>query len=223
MTTTPPTSYLGSGAKAADVCKSVELGPAATAKLTDAQTVKEFVELLLHEELFPDAMQVLGHWLPKPRAVWWACLSIRKVSSPSELKPLQAPLLAAEKWVADPTDANRRAAGAAAEAQQYRTSAALAAMGAFHTGSLGPPGQPVVPPAEGVTGRVTGAAVTIAALASKPELAAEKYRSFAALAFELGEPKVRTTTTPSQIQRSRGHSRIFRAEEVPDVTRRPPK
>lgn len=223
MTTTPPSRYLGSQAKAADVCKSVELGQAANARLTDTQTVKEFVELLLHEELFPDAMTVLGHWLPKPRAVWWACLCIRKVSSPTELKALQAPLLASEKWVADPTDANRRAAGAAAEVQKYRTSAALVAMGAFHTGSLGPPGQPEVPPGDGVTGQVTGAAVTIAALASKPELAAEKYRTFAALAFELGEPKVRTVTTPSQIQRSRGHSRIFRAEEVPDVTRRPPK
>ena len=50
------------------------------------------------------------------------------------------PLAAAEAWVADPTEENRRAALPAAEAAGYGTAAGCAAASAFRSGgSLGPP------------------------------------------------------------------------------------
>src|SRR5207253_4538771 len=63
---------------AAEVCKHFPLGDDAKKLLRDTLTPKQFLDLLLEKQQFPDAARFLAHALPKREAVWWACLGARQ-------------------------------------------------------------------------------------------------------------------------------------------------
>ena len=92
-----------------------------------------------------EAVRLCAHALPRREAVWWACMCARGV--PPQALPAAdiAALNAAETWVRKPGDeALRRAAWDAAQATDFRSPEAWAAVGAFWSGgSLSPEGQPV--------------------------------------------------------------------------------
>jgi hypothetical protein len=164
---------------AAEVCKLCPLGDEAKALLRDGQTPKQLFDLLLEKKLHLDAIRLLAAALPKREAVWWACLCARQAHGTNPPAKVAAALAAAEKWVADPSEENRRAAQAAAEAAEMKTPAGCAAMAAFWSGgSLGPTHVPAVPPGEQLTGHGVSGAVMLAAVLNQPEKAAEKHRSF---------------------------------------------
>jgi hypothetical protein len=86
----------------------------------------------------------------------------------------------------------------AAEAAQLSTPAGCAGLGAFFSGgSLSPPEAPPNPPGEFLTAKAVAGAVTIAAVATEPEKAPEKFRAFIGQAIEVtqkirlweGQPK----------------------------------
>jgi hypothetical protein len=86
--------------------------------------------------------------------------------------PQAAAVQAAERWVADPSEANRRAAQAASEAAGLGTPAGCAAMAAFWSGgSLAPPEAPVVPPGEILTAHGSAGPVMLAAVLTEPQKA----------------------------------------------------
>src|SRR4051812_45310941 len=101
---------------AAEVCRRFELSDEAAAVPVDGVSPRAFVDRLTSAGLFDDAETFLGYALPKREAVWWACLCTREAVGPDPKPPAAAALKAAEAWVADPSDANRRAAQAAADA-----------------------------------------------------------------------------------------------------------
>ncbi len=73
-------------------------------------------------------------------------------------------LAAAEKWVRDPSDENRRAAYSLAEELEMETPASWTGVAAFYSdGSMGPPDVPPVPPGEDLTGKAVNGGITIAA------------------------------------------------------------
>jgi hypothetical protein len=178
----PPEKALD--ARAEDVCRTLALADESREQLKQDLTVRQFAGVLLEAELFGDAMKALARALPKREAVWWACLCIRRTFKQGELEGKDAPLLAAERWVRNPSEANRRAAGQAAEAQNHETPQALAAQAAFWSGgSLAPPEvEQVVPPGEGFTSMGAAAATTLAPAMKEPERMAERYREFLSLA-----------------------------------------
>ena len=97
-----------------------------------------------------------------------------------------AALTLTEKWVTDPSDVNRRSTHPAAEASGVGTPAGAAAMAAYFSGgSLAPADLPAVPPAEHLTATCAASSVQLAAVLSEPEKAAEKYRRFLALGFDV--------------------------------------
>jgi hypothetical protein len=164
---------------AAEVCKLCTLGDEAKALLRDGQTPKQFFDALMEKKQYLDAIRLLAVALPKREAVWWACLCARQAHGANPPPKIAAALAAAEKWVADPSEENRRAAQAAAEAAEMKTPAGCAAMGAFWSGgSLAPPHVPAVPPGEQLTGHGVAGAVMLAAVLIEPEKAAEKHRAF---------------------------------------------
>src|SRR5262249_46936566 len=139
------------------------------------------------KEEFPDAIRFLAHALPKREAVWWACLCARAVAPSPPPAPILAALEAAEAWVSDPSEENRRQAMPAAAAATFGTPAGCAALAAFWSGgSLGPPNVPVIPPGEYLTAHGVAGAIMFAAVSSEPEKAPEKYRSFLALGVDVG-------------------------------------
>jgi hypothetical protein len=172
---------------AAEVCKHFQLGDEAKKLLRDGMTPRQFLDVLVQKEQFPDAARFLAHALPKREAVWWACLCARQAAGSNLPAKPAAALQAAERWTADPSEDNRRKAQAAAEAAEMGTPAGCAAMAAFWSGgSLAPPNVPAVPPGEFLTAHGVAGAVMLAAVITQPEKAPEKYRKFFALGTEVG-------------------------------------
>ena len=141
-------------ATSAEVCQHFRLGREATALQRDDLTPGQFLDLLTARGLFKDATRFLAHALPKREAVWWAVLCVWEVVGPSPPEPIEAGLRAAEAWVKDASETNRRAARAAAKVAGLSSPAGLTASAAFQSGgSLGPPDGPVILPSENATAR----------------------------------------------------------------------
>jgi hypothetical protein len=168
---TPPT--------AAQICAVAELGEQAAALLKDGLSARDFLSMLMESNHFPDAVRFLAHAMPKREAVWWAWMCARRSGAPDPKGALQGALDATERWIAQPTEENRRAAYAAGDAAEFGTAAGCAGLAAFFTGgSLGPPTAPVVPPGDFLTAKAVSGAVIFAAICVQPEKAEEKFRSF---------------------------------------------
>jgi len=151
------------GARTAlEVCQRFDIGDDARKYLKPEASPLQYLEVLKGKKLYSAAVQFLAHALPKQEAVWWTCVCARGAGT----EPGSAALRAAEAWVADPSEKNRRAAQPAALADGVHTAAGCAAMAAFVSGgSLGSPEAPPVPPAEHLTSSTVAAGVLFAALA----------------------------------------------------------
>jgi len=169
-------------ATASEVCERVTLGDDARVLLADRLAPAPYLEALEQRGLFSDGVAFLAHALPKREAVWWACRCIRAAGA-AEAAAAKAALEAAECWVVNPDEPNRRAAHAAAEAVPVSTPAGCAALAAFMSGgSLAPPEvKTPVPPGEHLTSRLVAGAIQLAAVATAPEKAPEKFAAFLAL------------------------------------------
>ena len=171
--------------KAADVAQRCALADEAKALLDPKASVSAFADRLLEQAQPGEAMRILAHALPKREAVWWACMCAR-ATAPEAPPPDAAALLAAEAWVRKPEEELRRAAMAKAEAAGFRSPEAWAAVGAFWSGgSMAPVGQPVVPPAEHLTGVAVAGAVSLAAVRREPEKAEATLQRFIQSGFDI--------------------------------------
>lgn len=164
----------------------LELEPAAKAALQGAETAEDGIAKLEAAGEGMTAARLAAHALPKREAVWWGCMCARAVPDEA-MTPLDiAALEAAESWVRRPDEKARRACMAAAEATNYRSTEAWAAVGAFWSGgSMAPEGQPVVPPQEHFTGMAVGGAVILAAVRRTPQHMPERLKRFLASAREI--------------------------------------
>jgi hypothetical protein len=176
----------GAPRSAAEICAVADLGDKAKALLRPEALPQAYVELLVRNEELADAVRFLAHALPKREAVWWAWFCARKASGPDAPPNIRASLSATEKWIVQPNDENRRNAMTAAEEATFGTPAGCAGLGAFFSsGSLGPPDTPPNPPGEFMTAKAVAGAVMLAAVATEPEKAPEKYQAFLAQALEV--------------------------------------
>jgi hypothetical protein len=180
----PESSFLRE--TAAEIAELYELEDEPKQLLNAEQSPLEFVQVLLEKKLHRDAAAFLAYGLPKRAAVWWACRCIR-LAWGDALPPTEALALdAAELWLRDPSDANRRAAMAQAKALRCQTAASWAAVGAFWSeGSLAPPQAPVVPPTDDLTPRAVLGAVKLAALVPEPKRSEDNFQAFLAEALEV--------------------------------------
>jgi hypothetical protein len=159
-----------------------------------------FVNLLVGKGLHPEAIKALAHALPAREAVWWACLCVRRAAGLS--KPPQEQVdarLAAEAWVSDPIEANRRAAQAAADLAGLATPAGCAAVAAFWSGgSLGPADVPAIPPGPYLTAHGSACAVILATVTTTPEKAPDAFSSDIALGLDVAAGKHPWPEAPRQ-------------------------
>ncbi len=149
--------------KASDIVKHYELEEESGALLTEDQMPADFLAALMEKELYHDAVTFLAHSLPVREAVWWACVCSRYFLEGSDVK-YQLALNAAEAWVYEPNEQNRRIAEKYAEEGDYATPASWAAAAAFWSGgSITNAEDPAMEPpphlyAHAVTGSVVMAA-----------------------------------------------------------------
>ncbi|MFT8247004.1 DUF6931 family protein [Roseomonas sp. BN140053] len=164
----------------------LELDSAAATLLDGAPHAAEAVDRLEQSGRLQEASRLVAHALPKREAVWWACMCARAIPFPEATPDDLAALEAAEAWVRQPEEAQRRAAMAAAEKSGFRSAEAWAAVGAFWSGgSMAPPESPAVPPAEHLTGVAIAGAVTLAAVRNPPQRAQERFARFLAAARDI--------------------------------------
>jgi len=165
----------------------LELDAHAAGLLASVQTAAEGVLRLEGAGLYAEAARLSAHALPKREAVWWACMCAAAVPDAALPPEDAAARLAAEAWVRKPADESlRRAAWDAAQLTAFSTPEAWAAVGAFWSGgSMSPEGQPVVPPAEHLTGVAVSGAVVMAAVRGLPQRAPERLARFLVAARDI--------------------------------------
>lgn len=134
---------------AKNVTQYFELNDVGTDLLKDDIETTEFLNLLISNESYTDAINLLSHSLPKREAVWWACICAKQHSEQLNNELYDETLKIAEKWVYDPSEKNRRTAEFYAEKGKYETAAAWVAAAAFWSGdSIVAENEPKIAPDE---------------------------------------------------------------------------
>lgn len=170
----------------AEICALLTLSGPAQALLEPELPPGEFIDRLCAAGLWSDAIRFLAHALPKREAVWWACLAARAALDQDAPVPQAEVVAAAEAWVYQPVEENRRAAMAKAEAAGHNNPASWAAIAAFWSGgSLTAPDAAPVAPGEQLTAMAAAGAVQVAAVHREPQRAEEKYRLFIAQGLDI--------------------------------------
>ena len=194
MTTATLTKVTAKTAK--EVCQRFTLEDEAKPLLKDSHTPRQFLDLLLEKQQYPDAAKFLAFALPKREAIWWACQCVRQMGGPPLVPAAAAALQAAEKWATDPNDDNRRACLPLAEAADLGTPAGATAVAVYFSGgSISLPDLPEVPPPEHVTPTAISGAVVLCAVIHEPQKAEEKYRKFFATGIDVANGKNRWKET----------------------------
>ena len=172
--------------KTVTISTVAELGEEAMALVRADLKPLDFVALLMEKALYPDAVRFIAHALPRREAVWWGWVCARRAAGDNPQPKIKAALDATEKWIAQPSEDNRRSAMAAAQKAELGTAAGCAGLAAFFSGgSLAPPEAPVVPPGEFLSAKAVSGAVIFAAVAKEPERAPERFKSFVAQGVEV--------------------------------------
>jgi hypothetical protein len=179
---------LRSGKTVPAICQAAEVSEEGRALLGADVAARQFVEQLLEQERYADAIAFLAHALPRREAVWWAWLCAREAAGEKAPPATLASLDATKAWIAEPTDANRRAAFAAAEAAGVATATGCAGLAAFLSGdTLGPPGAPPAPPEEYAGSKAIGGSINLAAVADGTIDIPARYAEFVRRGLELAD------------------------------------
>ena len=147
----------------------VALSTDASMVLTDVTKVPDALQRLEAGGFLVEAARMVAHALPKREAVWWACMCATH-TAPADLGEndrLAREL--AENWVRQQNDKLRREAMAKAEAADFGTPEAWAAVAAFWSGdSMAPEGQAAVPPPGHLCGTAVAGSIVLAAVRGDP-------------------------------------------------------
>jgi hypothetical protein len=165
--------------KATEICSHFALGDPARRLLTSEITADKYLELLIQNKQYLDAVRVLAYALPIKEAITWANSCARQSSGPNPAEKFSAAIDAVDKWLAESSDDNRRAAMKAAEEAEFSTPAGSSALAVFLSGgSLAPPNAPDVLPEKYQGSNAVVGAVLLSAMANEPEKAETKYQAF---------------------------------------------
>lgn len=155
-------------AKAAEICRQMDISAEARAFLLPELSPQGYLDLLVQAELTGDAIRFLAFALPIREAAWWACVVVHgNIEAPSDLEATC--LQRATAWVYEPTEERRRACMQVAETAKFEGAAAYVALSVFWSGgSLAPEGLPEALPDPRLGPIGVGAAILLALTAGDP-------------------------------------------------------
>ncbi|HKV72915.1 MAG TPA: hypothetical protein VJN95_00230 [Gemmatimonadales bacterium] len=159
-----------------DLAEVAEVGEEGRKLLQPQHKPHEYLSALTGGAQHPDAIRLLAHALPRREGVWWAWVTAKRASGAEPPPPVKAALEATERWIAQPTEDNRRTAMARGEAAGFDTPAGCAALAAFLSGPTVAPAhiEQAVPPPEYAAAKAIAGAVLISAVKTEPDKAVEK-------------------------------------------------
>ncbi len=176
---------LRTGETAADVFSAAGLSDDAGALLKEAAEPRDYVESLIENELYADALGFIAHVLPPRESVWWAWSCARDATGETPAEAVTQAIESTRLWIVEPTDENRRAAGDAAEALDYGSAVALAALSAFMCGdTMGPADAAPAPAPPGVVPKTVAGCICLAAASGKPEDVKTRFQQYAGRGME---------------------------------------
>jgi hypothetical protein len=176
---------LRTGETAAEVCAAAGLSDDAGVLLPAHEAPRDFVESLIENELYADALGFIAHVLPMRESVWWAWSCARDATGETPAAAVASAIESTRQWIVEPTDENRRAAGAAAEALDYGSAAAIAALAAFMCGdTMGPADAAPAPAPPGVVPKTVAGCICMAAASGKPEDVKTRFQQYAGRGME---------------------------------------
>ena len=147
----------------------VGLSTDASTVLTNVTLVPDALQRLESGGFLVEAARLMAHALPKREAVWWACMCAFHTAPPDLPENDRLAREFAESWVRQQTDKLRREGMTKAEAGDFATPEAWAAVAAFWSGdSMAPEGQAAVPPAPHLCGTAVAGAIVLAAVRGDP-------------------------------------------------------
>jgi predicted component of type VI protein secretion system len=195
-TSTPKSKSPPPDPVAADYCRPLQLSDSAKELLKEGMKPEEYLDLVIENELYPDAVRFLAFWLPRPKAIEWGCDCVEEALAETMTPLEKSALAAARKWSKEPNESHCRAAEKAAIDTDYSGAASWLALGAFWSGdSLAPADLPPVPPGEALTAEAITGALMLAATHGKAHQAFDRYRSFLRIGQQRlpGENKAKNT------------------------------
>jgi hypothetical protein len=176
---------------ASEICAHVSLNDEAEALLRHGMSPQEFLIALIDSKRYVDAIDFMAHALPVREGIWWGCLCMQHIFGDNLPSPDRAAAAAAIQWLMQPTEENRAAAVAPAEAAGILSAAgALARAAAYTGGSIAPPGLPFKAPEPFAPQQSVARAVKIASIKTQPVKIAAMQRSFLDLGMEVAEGRL---------------------------------
>jgi len=167
-------------ATAAEVCQRYEPQREARALLTEGMEPFQFLGALAEKKLYVAAIDFLAHALPAREGIWWGCLCLQHACGDTLTPQEKSACIAAVRWISQPTEENRAAAKAPAEAVGMSSPVgplAMAAHGGIPPGPFGP-------------AKAVAMAVKLAALKAPPTAIIETQRSYLRLGVSVAAGKV---------------------------------
>jgi hypothetical protein len=155
------------------------LGDEAKRRIDPLLSLRAYLDSLRRDGLHGDAVDVVSYVLPKQYAIAWGCDCWRAAHVGGDADPIdRSAASAAQRWLQEPTEENRRSALELADRLGYRTPGAwLAAAAGWTGGSMMPSGEYEVPPPPGLSGNAVAAAIKLVA-AADPEHFDERLAGF---------------------------------------------
>ena len=173
---------------AAEVCSRFDLAEEARPLLREGMGPREFVQALVAHKQHVAGIGFMAHAFAARDAVWWGCLCLQHACGDKLAAPDKAAAAAAVQWVLRPTEQNRAAAKAPAEAAgPVSPAGALARAANWTGGSLGPPNAAPVPPGPFMPALAVAAAVKFTAVKVEPPRIPDTQRLFVELGMAVAE------------------------------------
>lgn len=170
-------------AEPSETLAAAELSQEAADLYAPDATHDSFIKKLSAGALFADAVTYTAHTLTPQACVKWSLSCLRTLQTKTN-EPGAHAISAVDQWLADPSDAHRRACKAAAEKAGLKSAAACLAMAVFFSeGSIAPPERDHVPVPPGVAQKISASAI-ILAVVEDPKQATARYEKCLALARE---------------------------------------
>jgi hypothetical protein len=173
---------------AAEVCERFNVKKEAKLLLRDGMPPEEFANALVAGKEYITGIDFMAHAMPAREAIWWGCLCLQHACGGSLAPADKEACRAAVQWVVQPTDWNRAAVFAPAQAAGAASPAGGLALAVFQTGgNIAPPSAPPTAPQPFAHAKALAGAVKMACTKASPGRIIETQRLFLELAMGMAE------------------------------------